>query len=286
MPITGLPKAYADFSKDSYVWLQFDKEIKNRDGSTTQPLFIHYGQFPHKRRSIQELDKVEAFYTFGRKDKREKDIFYKLDIETEGDKSFIKINSKRINWCMALVRGSKINNGLEYNYYAKTSFFLFGHSGDVEEATTAGIDELTEPLDIRIYKERIRIEELTYNRSRNFPIRVTVAFDKKPLSNMDIYIANDEGENQRLRTDRKGNLVYNPRSKADLYSGRKEFEHDLILTASRLGNTIYKASYTVMFKSLLPKKREFSIGLGMVIFISSAVITFIGVVTARRKFKL
>jgi len=45
--IANISRVYADFAKDNYLWLEFKDEVKNSDGSLTQPLAINYGDPPY-----------------------------------------------------------------------------------------------------------------------------------------------------------------------------------------------------------------------------------------------
>lgn len=282
--------AYADILADDYLWLEFDEEIKNTDGNIIQSLFLYYGQFPYKKGSIQKLDKMEAFYTFGEKNKKGEDIFYKLEIEKEKVKSYIKVRSKKENWCMVLVRGNGKSNVSEYNYLAKTSFFLFGHADDTEQESAIGIGRFDKRLDMIIYRERVK-EEFTYNRRRHFPIRAIIAFDKKPLSNKDIYIVDEEGNSTRLKTDKKGNFVYFPLNGDEPHLKKeKKFKQELMVSEYILGNTIYKGTYAILFGvrhlPLTLRKGGHNIRLGIIIFGISTIITFLAVILLRKRIKI
>lgn len=268
-----------DFSQEDYLWLEFDKETKHADGSITQSLFIRYGQFPHKRKNFLRLDKIEAFYTSGKKDKNGKSVFYKLNINTKDGKSYIKVNSRKADWCMMLVRAEKKEKNIKYNYIAKTSFFIsssYNNSAEERGGKRSPIifDNINKGIDIKLFREQIK-KFSTYYRRRSFPIRGIVTFANNLLRNKEIDIINEAGNVERLKTDKKGNFLYIPKN-IEVFSPerKKSFEQDLIIVKHSLGDIVYKSSYTILFKHInWYKKSDFNFQLGIVIFMASAVIT-------------
>lgn len=287
----GVPLALADSLGDDYIWLEFDEKIKNTDGSITRPLFIWYGQFPDKRGDVRKLSGVEVFYTFGDKNKKKEDIFYKLKIEEKDGKPYALINSNRENWCMVLVSGRKQEDGREYEYLAKTSFFLLGKNKHAPEikGIPVEIDKLNKHFDIKVYRERIK-ELITYSRIRTFPIRVMIAFDGKQFSNRDVSVINEFGELQKLKTDKSGIFIYNlPRNRQDFSqkNREKDFEQDIILTSCKAGNVIYIGSYAVLFDFSFVNEGQYAhiLWQGMVIFIIFVALTLVYTLILRKKFK-
>lgn len=284
--------SYADSSKDDYLWLEFTKEDINYAGSRS--FFIYYGEFPFKRKAIQDFESLESFYTFGEKDKNGRDIFYRIKIEAEEDRPYIKVSSAKENWCMLLVKYKKEIGGTIYEYLAKTSFFIFSNNKYTEQGNPA--DMAIGPnkfLDIRIFRERIN-EELTYNRIRGYPIRATLLFDNHPINNQSVDIINSQGQLQSYKTDKKGNVIYNLLIANKYING--EYEYDLILATFTSAEKIYKSTYTVFFihgansgeKSHYFKRTSFShnVGMGISICIISVLITLATVLVIRKKAKI
>ncbi|MCK9603501.1 MAG: hypothetical protein M0R66_04000 [Candidatus Omnitrophica bacterium] len=287
----GLPLALADSSGNDYMWLEFDKKIKNADGSITQPLFIRYGQFPDKKQDIRALSRIEAFYTFGEKNKKGEDIFYKLKIEEKDGLPYVLVNSNRENWCMILVSARRAADGKAYEYSAKTTFFLLGKNKYAPEVkgVPVEIDKGNKRFDIKLYRERVK-ELITYSRIRTFPIRVMVAFDGRPFSNRDINIINEFGELQQKKTDRSGVFIYNlPKNRQDFKMKRRErdFEQDVIFSGYSVGNVVYLGSCAVLFDFSFVNEGQYAhiLWQGMAIFIIFVALSLVYALILRKKFK-
>jgi len=125
LSLANITNSYSFTTENYYLWLGYDKEPRRLDNPQSETFFIYYGERPNNKNNVSDLDELEAFYTFGKKDKEGKDIYYKLDIIKIGDRFGIEVNSDKKQWCGIVLRGKKvINNNKEYNYIAKTSFFF------------------------------------------------------------------------------------------------------------------------------------------------------------------
>ncbi len=274
--------AYADFSKDDYIWLEYDDEAGNKSDMATQHLFVCYGQFPDRKKSIEGLDNIEAAYTFGEKNKRGEDIFYKLNIVKGEKRARIRVNSDRERWCAVLVKMAKSERGLEYNYLAKTSFFILGNDSILNNAKGNTLNNpFKRQLEINIHRERAK-EDNTFYRRLGYPIGFSVNFDKIPFDCKNINIIGDNGKNQQVETGVVDSFSYIPQ-------GDKERRQDLIIVERVLGDSIFKGSYTISFKHsehIATRGRDINLRLGVSIFMSSLVIVSLVAIVTRKRFKL
>jgi len=264
---------YAEFSSNDFLWLEFDETSLNINGAISQPIVINYGIFPNKIKNISDLDEIEAFYTFGQKDKVGKDIFYKPNINIKKNKPILFINSVKTNWCMVLVKGIKRYDNFEYNYLAKVSFFIFGHSNIPKYDNPITIEHKPN-FDIKIFRERLK-DKFNYDRERWFPIRAKLKFGDHPLVHTEVNIINQSGNSERVISDNNGEIVYIPRYIESNFMDKKNyFDYDLITVKYSLNNKVYHYAYTVLFKHLKREPKRFNIKIGLAIFIFSAIITF------------
>ncbi len=270
--------AYAEINPtdEDYLWLDFVGNDKYPGDCGTQHLIIRYGKFPNFKKDVSALSEIEAFCTFGKKDKSGNDIFYKLDIESKNGSYFISVGYPSETWCMVLVKGRKTYNGLEYRYVARAPFFIFGRKTALYKAKRTKVSgKIYDAFDITIYRERVK-EELTYNRKRLFPIRGTVKFTGKPWGKEIANIINDRSESISIQTDKNGDFVYFPRYfKGSRPKGITSYGEDLLVLRSSLGNTSYAATYTILFDSLPMQERHINLALGLSLFLPSFVITWI-----------
>ncbi|MBL7130665.1 MAG: hypothetical protein ISS45_04610 [Candidatus Omnitrophica bacterium] len=274
--------AYADFSRDDYIWLEYADEAGNKSDMAMQHFFICYGQFPDGKKDIEDLDEIKAVYTFGEKGKSGEDIFYKLNIVKGEKKARIRVDSTKANWCAVLVKAAKSEQGLEYNYLAKTSFFILGSDSILNNAKRNALSSpFKRQFEINIYRERAK-EDNTFYRRIGYPIGFSVNFDETPFDCKIINIIGDNGEGQQIKTDLDGSLSYIPQ-------GDKERRQDLIIVEHILDNSIFKGSYTILFKHtehIATRGRDLNVRLGVSIFMSSLAITFLLVIITRKRFRL
>ncbi|MBZ9577938.1 hypothetical protein KJA13_02780 [Patescibacteria group bacterium] len=284
----GAQKAHGSLLKDDYLWLEYGNEVKNEDGSVTQLLYICYGQFPDQKKDISQLDALEAIYTFDKKDKKNEIIFYKLKIGTEENKPYICINSTDTNRYTVLVKGKKFKREIKYHFLAKASFFLFGNSKSLGGESRYSPTETDNRFDMVIYREHINEGNTLYRRF-GFPIRLTVAFDKKPFGYQEVDVIDNSGNIQQIKTDKNGSFFYIPRNPGAFQKGQKGFGQNLVVAERILGSIVYKYAYTVLFKHkchVATQRRDLDMKKGTTIFILSVVLSLTGAIIARKKSKL
>lgn len=277
--IINISGSCAVFLED-YLWLEFKSEVKNADGSLTQPLIINYGNISSLENDTNKLDNLEAFYTFGEKDKTGADIFYKLNINTDGRKKYVNVNSEKVNWCAVTVRGNKKYSSLEYDYTAQTSFFVFGNSSRLISKKNPSYG-FKKQFNIEVYRERIKEYDTLYRRI-GYPIRFRVLFEKKPFRNKSIKVVDNFGEITHAYTAMNGDSVYIPKKQGKIRA-------DLLLAEYKIANCVYKIAHTVLFKhsdNIATKRRELDLRLGFFIFICATFISLICIMIARKAFVL
>ncbi len=285
--IASIVHANPNLSQDEYLWLEFVDELRNADGSITQPLLIHCGQYPSALDIVSKLTNLQAFYTFGHKDKTGKDIFYKLTIKNRNGISLVEINSRKENWVKVYVMGIREEDKLVYDYLAIASFFIFPKKNiDLMEAKTipATPNAFNAGFNMRVYRERI-IEVQSCNRKRRFPIRIIFTSDHGKYSNRKIKIINDRGEIEVKETDKDGHLVYTPG-----YNTQPQMEDwnkpgwDIIETSFLSDKVMHKVAYTILFQNRLMVliKGGHNLKIGIILFLVSVLCTTIMVLIFKK----
>ena len=152
-----------------------------------------------------------------------------------------------------------------------TSAFI---SGDLIQSSSRADkpisdEDFAEAFDVSIYREGIK-EELGIYRKRLFPVRMKIKFNKDPLANRPIKIIDMYGEFQQVTTAGNGDLVYFPEDRlGNRQNSENKFNADLVLMKNAVDNKIYICSYTIIFSDAITKKRNFSLQLGLIIFLLS-----------------
>ncbi len=278
--LIGATSAYTLSLKDDYLWIEYGKQIKERNGSVTQPLSIYYGRFPDKKEDVSGLEDLKVFYTRNKKDENGENIFYAVDIEKDKKTSFVRINSLKTNRFTVVVKGKRSSGEQEYNYLAKTSFFIFGHSPFNEKEIEPVLSgEISNRLEICIAPEHSGWPQ-TGNH-----IKLTPLFDKNRLCGKKIRIADENIDSVDVKTNDEGNFAYTPPDDKKLK--RKwltAYKQTVILLEETKGNTTYKSSYTLLFhRSRFGNRNLF---LGRSIFAGTMAVTFIVIAIRRRRFKV
>lgn len=272
--------AYTLSSKDDYLWMEYGKQIKERNGSRTQPLSIYHGRFSDRKRNVSELEDLKVFYTRNKKDENGENIFYSMNIEKDKKTFFVRINSLKRNRFTVIVKGKRSFGEQEYKYLAKASFVIFGHSPfNMKKIEPVLSDEINNRLEICIAPEHSGWPQ-TGRR-----VKLTPLFDKNPLIKKKIHIADENIASADVKTNDEGNFIYTPPDDKKLK--RKwltAYKQTVILVEETKGNTSYKTSYTLLFhRSRFGNRNLF---LGKSIFAGTAILTFIIIAVRRRKFKV
>jgi hypothetical protein len=256
---------------DNYLWLELDSGFSNQKIIKKQEINIYFGRFPDEKQDLAGLHNLSGFYTQGKKDNQGREIFYPLHIKKEGAVIHVILKADTFNWYKIIVTAREERGGKEYNYCAMTSAFISGdiaHFSLPADKPSSG-QNFAEAFDVSLYREGIR-EEFGIYRKRSFPLRLKVKFNRAPFNNRPIKIIDIYGGFQQITTSGSGELVYFPKDKrADRSSSENKFNADLVLMENAIDNNIYISTYTIHFSDAVDKERNFSLQLGLAIFISS-----------------
>ncbi|MBU0478851.1 hypothetical protein KKC91_09835 [bacterium] len=278
--LIGNTSAYTLSSKNDYLWVEYGKQIKEKNGSVTQPLSIYYGRFPDRKGDVSGLKDIKVFYTLNKKNENGENIFYGADIEEDKKTSFVRINSLKTNCVTVLVKGKRNFKGVECNYLAKASFLLFGHSPFKEKEIEPVLsDEISDRFEICIAPEHS-----CWPQTGNH-VKLTPLFDKNHLCKKKIHIADENKNPIDVETNDEGNFVYISSDDKKLrQKGLTAYKQTVILAEETEGNIIYKSSYTLLFHRSRFGSRNLI--LGGSIFAGTIAVTFIIIAVRRRKFQV
>ncbi len=270
------PKPCAYSIADNYLWLELDSSFLNNTAIANQEIYIYFGHFPDEKKDMRDLYNLNAFYTIGKKDNHGSEIFYPLEIKKKETGSKIIIDPKIFNWFKLIVTAEEKKGGREYNYCAMLSAFISGNTGqsfrEMGESNPQG--NFTEAFDVTIYRERIK-DDFSVHRKRLFPVRMKIKFNGAAFSDRLITIIDRSGDSQQLRTARNGEFVYVPKDNLNKKQApQNKMDADLVMMEHGLDNKIYLGSQAIYFTNEVTKKRNFSLPLGLIIFISSFTISF------------
>ena len=270
------PTAAASTITDNYLWLELGSSFSKNNDIVNREINIYFGHLPDEKKDLQGLYNVVAFYTIGKKDNQGREIFYSLEIKKKEARNYVSLNPDTFNWCKVIVTAREERDEKEYNYCAMVSAFI---PGDISQSSLRvdkpipGAD-FAETFDVSIYRERIK-EELSIYRKRLFPVRMKIKLNRVPFSNRPIKIIDMYGDRQQITTARNGDLVYFPKDRSDnRLNSENKFNADLILMQDAIDSKIYICVYTISFSDAITKKRNFSLQLGLIIFMLSFTVSF------------
>ena len=267
-------------SKDNYLWIEFSKQIKEKDGSVTQPLFIYYGIFPDQKKGTWELDGFRAFYTLNEKDEKGNRIFYEAEIERDKGKSLLRIKAFHTDRCIVLVQGRKKQGKATRCYSAKTSFVLFGHSPSKrKKIKPVASSEINRQFAISI------TPQFHYWPQTSNPVKIALSFNEEHLGGKILSIFDENQGVIDLKTDETGNYTYtSPNDKKLNREGETAFKQTVVVAEETEGNTNYISSYTLLLHRNRFKNRKVLPGIS--IFGGTMVGVFLLVVVKRKRFKI
>ncbi len=185
---------------------------------------------------------------------------------------------------MVVVKAEKDDGVHIFNYFAKTSFFLFGNRKDSGIDNNYVVPESFNPApDILIYNERQKVE-FNYNRERTFPVRIIIA-GIAPYINAVIKIIGQRGNPQAVELGNKVSFVYFPAKAESGIIRRNYFSQDLVVATYKQNNIFYSTAYTIPFgiRIVLPENGH-NMELGIGIFVVFLINFFILTIKKRRYF--
>lgn len=280
--LMGTAKGWAfSVNGDDYLWLEFNKCVKEEDGSVTLPLRINYGRFPGKTKDVSELDALRAFYTLDEKDNGGNSIFYETGIERDNDKYLVRIKAFKANRFSVLVEGRKIHGESTRYYSAKTSFVLFGHSPFEGKAAKPAVSggEINSRFEICI------TPEFSYWPQTCDPVKITLLFNRVCLAGRDISIFDEKEGLTEIRTEESGSYTYIPPEDKELnWAGDTAFRQAVIVAGEEQGNTSCVSSYTLLLHRSRFKNRKGGLGAGIFGGAVAGALLFVG--AKRRRLKI
>ena len=264
-------RAFAE--KNNSLWIEFGEQIKEKDGSVTQPLFIYYGRFPDKKGSPLELEVCRAGYTLNRKDKNGENIFYPAAFESVNGAVTIRVNAVKSDRYTVLAEAERMFGGARYVYLAKASFFLFGHSPFKRKETKPVLsNEIIERLKIGI------VPEHSVWLQTGVPANFVLSFDKSIMAEKKVCIVDENGSFTEMRVDKEGRAVYvSPDDEKLNYRGKTAYKQVVIQTEEIRKNTIFKSSCTLLFHPSRFGKRSFLFGVSILAITIAVVFTIVGI---------
>ncbi|MGD9200237.1 MAG: hypothetical protein PVI26_01635 [Chitinispirillia bacterium] len=261
-----------------YLWIEFDKGEKKKDGAITLPLYIHFGQFPNQRIRNWELDSLKVYYTRVQQKIREKRNFYELPIEIHDGVYQVSITSFKSNRYIVFVRGIKKYNGITHYYYAKTSCVIFGKAFSMKNKNGR-----IKSHSIEKTLEIFRNPEFDYWPQTGSPIIISSCFKGKMLPNKTLEIFDQHLDYCKVKTDRNGNVTYTPPHDITLNrKGVNAFKHSIFIVRESSEKENHIFSFTqLLHRSRFAQKHE---NTGLIVFgVTCAFMLFL-VVFKRRSF--
>lgn len=276
--IFNTPEIFAFFPQDNYLWIEFTKVVKEKDGSVVLPLKINYGRFPREKKGIEGLDSLKAVYSLVKEDSGIKSDFYQAEIEKESGEYVVKIKSFQEGCFIVFAEAEKTYGKITYRYLAKAAFTLFGHSSLHSEKTDYAAASRTAPeLEISIspqFHYWPQIEE---------PVKVSVLFEKNYLPGEKIYFFDENLPYLEAISNQAGNFIYTPPDDKKLNAQSEiAFKQTVVVAEEEKDGFRYISSYTLLLHR--NRLKHYRLFLGAVIFLGSVFVIFSLVVMKRKRF--
>ncbi|RKY36751.1 MAG: hypothetical protein DRP78_02910 [Candidatus Omnitrophota bacterium] len=270
---------YAFSSKEEYLWIEFGKCMREKDGSLTLPLELNYGRFPGAKQGLKGLDEVSVFYSLSETDHNGKPVFYTARIQQDKQNYSVNINSSKQNRFIVFAQAKKKQNKVTIRYLAKTSFFLFGHSFSKKKTTRIILSrEINRQLEIRIIPE-FQCWPQTGNSVKIIPV-----FKKGYLAEKAISLFDQNMPQVEIMTNEKGECVYVPREDKRLnQKGETAFKQAVIVAEEDQGGIKHISSYTLLLHRSRFKNYKFFMGIA--IFLGTMAAVFLFVIAGRKRIK-
>lgn len=277
-----LDPMWADaFSADEdFLWIEFTKCIKEKDGAVTLPLEIHYGRFPDYKGRIGALDSVRVFYAPIKKAREEDAVFYEANIvKKDSGECTVNIQSLKTGSFLVIVNGIKQDAETTYSYSAKTSFILFGHSlANESENDLMSLGEISRQFEMLV------TPKVAYWPQTGDPIRIVCSFNRAEVYSNVVYIFDEHDGSTKAKTDDAGVCTYVPPHDRKLnWAGDTAFKQTIAVAEEIRGNTNYVSSYTLFFhRSRFQNHRSF---LGVGLFLAATAGFGLAVDKKRKRFE-
>lgn len=270
---------YAFSLKDDYLWIEFGKCIREKNGSLTLPLKLNYGRFPGAKKGLEELNDVSVFYSLAETDDEGKPVFYAARIQKDKQHYFVNINSCEQNRFVVFAQAKKKRNKSTEQYFAKTSFFLFGHAISKKKNTRTILSrEINWQLEIRI------IPEFQCWLQTGDSVKIIPVFKKGFLAQKEIALFDENLPMVEIMTDEKGECAYVPTEDKRLnQKGGREFKQVVMVAEETRGGIKHISSYTLLLHRSRFKNYRFF--MGAVIFLGTMAAVSLFVIGRRKRTK-
>jgi len=274
-----ITESFAFSLQDNYLWVEFTKTVREKDGSVVLPLRINYGRFPGQKKGVEELDSLRVVYSLVEDDPGREEVFYRAEIEKENGNYAVKIKSYKKGRFIIFVEAEKTYGKTKNLYSAKAAFTLFGHSSFQPEgpgyiAASRGAPGLEISISPQFHYWP-QIEE---------PFKIKVLFAKNHLPEKTVYLFDENMPSSEIISGQSGSFIYTPAEDKKLNAkGENAFKQIVLVVKEDKNNFSYISSYTLLLhRNRLKHYRLFP---GALIFLISSLFIFFLAVIKRKRFE-
>lgn len=249
-----------------YIWIEFKKHVKEKDGSLTQILRIRKSKGLKNRTGLSKFYNIKAVYNIN----REKE-FYRAPIQYRNNEAEIKITAGKTSFFKVYV--FVITETI--NYIAETSFYVFGSSKNPIHR-----DILRTELDF-LPNLKIIYPEYNYWPQTGQEFKFLLGSDKVNFTVNDAKVI-DKGNIETLKLSPDGKFSYIPPSDKLLdLQGISAFKGNILYFRMKSNNKITKLTYTL----LLHRSRFANLRLkhGIALFVGTIIFFTFSVLIARKR---
>lgn len=254
----GSTLALAD--EDKYLWIEMENAERLRDGSLNLKLYLYFGNFPDKKEPAGKLHELNAFYIKSALGESSPVDCYRATIHNSNGSCYINIKSPDENSYTLYVNGRRIIGSTKYNYFAKTTFALFGKS-----TNRNSMDFPADTSDINRQFEMLAVPDFHYWPQTGSPIKISISFNGSPSAFNSIYVHDEHNPEIIVMSNNNGEISYTPPEDTELNRrGSTAFKHTIATVSHSESDDNYTASRTFIFhRSRYGKNRN---GIGVILF--------------------
>ncbi len=263
--------------QQDFLWLEYQDAIKEKDGSMTLPLQIHYGTFPQEEKKFPDFLSLRAFYVSPVKEETAQGLIYESAITPKTEGLFLNINSLKSRPFTVFVEAKISQNGTPHTYLAKTSFVLFGSVLKEEVPRYSPVSGY--PVDRSL--EITTRPPFHYWPQTGQPVDIIPLWHDQRLQQDTVHIFDEHQALESATTSREGVLTYLPPDDAALNArGDTAFKQTVFVVQKDGDGGRYISTCTM----LLHRNRfnKHNTVMGIFIF-GAAMLGCLGVVLGRRR---
>jgi hypothetical protein len=228
---------------DKYLWIEMENAERLRDGSLSLKLNLYFGNYPDKKEPAGKLKELKAFYIKKGLGKSSSVGCYRATILSSNGSCFLNIKSPDENSYILYVNGVSIKGNRKYNYYAKTTFALFGKSSNID---TMDIPADTSHMNRQF--EVMAVPEFHYWPQTGSPIKISASFNGSPKTLNSIYIHDEHNSAIHIMSNNNDDISYTPPEDNELNKrGSTVFKHTIVTVTHSESGDKYIASRTFIF---------------------------------------